>query len=218
MKERPILFSTPMVQAILDGRKTQTRRIIKPQPRCSENHLGLGWDPKQVEWANEPFRPVLSDDVMYCGNCGEYVQFDGSGLKIPYGKGGDILWVRETFIPPLRYGTINRYIYKAIEDLDCFKGYWKPSIFMPKEACRIRLEITNIKVERLRDVSREDAINEGIDSKTGSILGPLYKIYDTKEWNIYPIESYKSLWESINGKDSWNLNPWVWVIEFKRVN
>lgn len=197
-REKPILFSTLMIQAILAGRKTQTRRIIKPQPQENDHpdKLGKFWWKGSHGWDERQLIPLC-----------------------PYGQIGDILWVRETFIPPMGYGTISRYIYKATEDLDCFKGLWKPSIFMPKEACRIKLEITNIRVEKLQNISEEDVIAEGIIGvqRPGGFGFGLKKEWDYK-FPLHertPIDAYRMLWEKINGKDSWFVNPLVWVIEFK---
>ncbi len=186
---KPILFSTPMVQAILRGEKTQTRRIIKPQP-----------DSRGLRTIN-----VLFED------------WHGKEVKPKY-EIGDILWVRETFIPPLAYGTVNSYIYKATQDLDCFRGRWKPSIFMSKEACRIFLKLTNIRVERLNDISENDSLMEGIQAFTKD--NSLFKHgLDGWEWQSMPKyakEAYKMLWEKINGKGSWDLNPFVWAYDFER--
>lgn len=158
MKFRPILFSTEMVQAILAGRKTQTRRIIKPQP----TQIGGLWrlDKKQAsnrpfnEWHNHPF-----------------------GIHSPYGQVGDVLWVRETFYKSL---IDDSYQYKA--DRNYSHGIsWKPSLFMPKAAARIFLRITNIRVERLQDISEEDAKAEGIKSYFSTVFKEeMYKDYQDK--------------------------------------
>ena len=193
MKEHPIIFISHMVSAILAGTKTQTRRIIKPQPQENDGHLlgkfwwkgSYGWDERQL--------------IPHC----------------PYGKVEDILWVRETWMesPNPEFGADYKdFRYKASvskQFIDEWKGYWKPSIFMPKAACRIRLEITNIRVERLQDISEEDAMAEGITL-------PNYAEQAIKNVH-YPEPStiYSLLWKSINGKGSWDKNPWVWVIEFK---
>jgi hypothetical protein len=197
IKEHPILFSTPMVRAILEGRKSQTRRIIKPQPFGTimphqlkddgffrEEHIGKWlWETKEGEY------------LKHC----------------PYGQSGDILWVRETWRPkghnfPIGYPF--EYRATAEEDGVPIDEPWKPSIFMPKEVCRIRLEITNIRVEKLQDISEEDAIAEGISL-------PNYADQAIKDVH-YPEPStiYSLLWENINGDGSWALNPWVWVIKF----
>lgn len=200
MKEYPMLFSTPMVQANLKERKSMTRRIVKPNPRISH-------DINAVD-----LKTLLS------GSTAEYF--------CPYGKVGDILWVRETFFDTIDnrnaplFKDAPRYLYRA--DGACIGEHkWMPSIYMPREACRILLEITNIRVERLRDITDDDAICEGIQCiETGKKFGYLCDWADKK--TQVPIrgtarEAFKSLWISINGKDSWDINPWVWVIEFKRV-
>jgi len=194
MKERPILFSTPMFQAILNGRKTQTRRKI--------NHFGnnmhygtllgawgLSDDPKHIN--DNKWEWTLQTDV------------DDNGtfyLNCPYGQIGDVLWVRETWCE--NNHAIRKYMYKAdVERHSSLVPKWKPSIFMPREACRIRLEITNIRVERLREISESNAISEGI-------------IHNSMN---DPRIEFQWLWQSINGIESWELNPYVWVIEFKKL-
>ena len=205
MKERPILFSTEMVKAILEGRKTQTRRILKPQlpyykfDFCGDNEGGYSaLTPKGYL----EFRGYGIDEN---GNR-EYAPF---AIKPKYGEKNDILWVRETWG---RKKDIDKYFYKADYESYEFKG-WKPSIHMPKEACRLRLKIKSIRIERLMDISEQDAIAEGIIRK------------DIETWKHYSsdnqdatssIESYLSLWDKINSKDSHKQNPYVWVIEFER--
>lgn len=190
-KERPILFSAPMVRAILDGRKTQTRRIVKPQPNEFIDRLHGGSLKKRF-----PYK--LEDDD---GNpCGIGFQDDnGNYWTCPYGQPGDVLWVRETWIAPYVKTEIARY--KADEPEGCLPRKWKPSIFMPRWASRISLRVTSVRVERLNDISQTDAIAEGVSGvNTGDF-----------------VTAYSELWESINGTDSWQANPWVWVIEFERV-
>lgn len=205
MKERPILFSAPMVRAILGGNKTQTRRVVKPQP---------GTQMESVLQHNRPEWPC------------------------PYGNPGVRLWVRETFAD-LRgtgiehrsdpSGPLQRYAFAA----DCLPGSyrdqarrdfgvkWKPSIHMPRAASRITLEITGVRVERLSDCSETDAIAEGIErceDGVGWRRGPVSgDIPNTATRTAFPKLAYQSLWESINGTGSWDANPWVWVVEFKRV-
>jgi len=198
MKERPILFSTPMVQAILDGRKTQTRRAMKPQPE-SVDHLNH----KIIAYNGSP-NLILKN------------------LKCPYGNIDDVLWVRETWRPTIySMPTGWPYDYRATakEDGCPEEGPWKSSIFMPKEACRINLKITDIRVERLNDISENDCIAEGIESWFSYLFQETrYKDYECEisDWRN-PDSSYRSLWEKINGKGSWQKNPWVWVIEFRRM-
>lgn len=200
MKEHPILFSASMVRAILDGSKTQTRRIVKNQPSISgENTL----------WHID---------------------------KCPYGRAGYRLWVRETFRPiypqdptynngdPIEYDY--RATYKHGDRSGDFLGIpkiWRPSIHMPRKASRITLEITRVRVERLQDISEADAIAEGIESLTYGGL-TTYRNYsltdelaEVSPMLESPIQSYKSLWEFINGAGSWDANPWVLVVEFKQI-
>jgi hypothetical protein len=196
--DRPILFKGEMVRAILDDTKTQTRRVVK----------GIA-----LEWlASGMFNP-------------EYVASDENHL-CPYGKLGDRLWVRETWSAPHRYdhlGPSNIPVqgvsihYAATEERGGLR--WRPSIHMPRWASRITLEITGVRVERLQDISEADAIAEGIENNRA--LDPAgschWRHYAREHTGIScPIGSYQTLWESINGADSWNANPWVWVVEFKR--
>ena len=194
--ERPILFNTPMVQAILEGRKTQTRRIVKSRIVIEQAEFELGNRPAVLR--SEP-------------SLQHYVYND-----CPYGQVGDFLWVRETFMDLSGTGVehrdsegkLQRYAYAT----DCLSGSysdelrkdfglkWTPSIHMPRSASRILLEITNIRVERLNDISEADCLKEGVGS-------PILR--DCKK------PKFMQLWESINGADSWAVNPWVWVVEFK---
>ena len=185
MKERPILFSAPMVRAILEGKKTQTRRVWKqPTSLCMKDDCLYATEHD----ARQSFNPIARDEIV-----------------CPYGQRGDRLWVREAFhICPHH----EDYFYRADDEnlpLKC-KAHtkWKPSIHMPRRASRITLEITSIRVERLQDISDADALAEGVDQTNTSIRG-------------YAAERFKRLWSSINGADSWHSNPWVWVIEFKKV-
>lgn len=195
MKERPIIFSTEMVKAILAGRKTQTRRIIKPEwLRC----LDPEDDPEAVLWQS-PFQI------------------------------GDLLWVRENGWIHNRYQpgyhlSIGGNLFFQADQLNGFKhkGWVKehykffPSIHMPKAAARIWLQITDIKVEQLQHISKEDAIAEGIGITDTHKEFVLYKNYSTPGADLTtPQISFMTLWESINGKDSWAANPWVWAITFK---
>lgn len=209
-KEIPILFSTPMVQAILEGRKTMTRRIIKPEPHPYGTEIiysGKPWNKGKGYWHN---RFKIKDDP---------VAYEIASLHdCPYGKPGDLLWVRESFAP-----TINLpipYWYKASADeMACMMITWKPSIHMPKAAARIWLEVTGVRVERLQDISVEDAISEGIEP-----AGPPYNNVKKYGWRFkdyvnnnvcLPVASFKTLWQSINGLKSWEVNPWVWVMSFR---
>jgi len=200
VKERPILFNADMVNAILDGRKTQTRRIVKP----TKDRNGSGCQLAPCEIAGEV-------------NCGDYA-------LCPYGQPGDRLWVRENFLY-LMHGDVTAGDIKYCASIDSRSaagsknpGYWwrkRPSIHMPRWASRITLEIVSVRVERLKQISERDALQEGI----GLVLADNWP--DPKAMSEAVAKSrragFKLLWESINGSDSWDTNPWVWVVEFKRV-
>jgi hypothetical protein len=204
--ERPILFSTPMVQAIMEGRKTMTRRVVKPQPIH---------DLKLIVVSGDRYSSVSKKNTD-----GSYSVWNA---KCPYGKVGDVLWVRETWRKSTKFNGEEYVLYYAD---DCSlnagikpPGKWKPSIHMPKSACRIWLEITNIRVERLQDISEQDAKAEGVEEIHPAPFVIRWKDYiaepnflDSPYWSFY------SLWCSINGAQSWKDNPWVWVVEFKRIN
>lgn len=225
MKQRPIIFSTPMVQAILDGRKTMTRRILSIQPPD-----------------NRPWRLIRlidstsKDDTKNIGklqwgifsSATHVSERDMQYFKNPYGEPDDVLWVRET------WSKINgHYEYKALYNT-AVSFNWKPSIHMPRAAARLFLQITDVRVERLHDISDSDIQAEGI----------VYNQYDQIEqgfaqWPCHTCmaeghrggahmcddgfvttakESFEGLWSSINGPASWDSNPWVWVISFTRLD
>lgn len=196
---RPIIFSGPMVRAILAGEKTQTRRVVKPQPLACES---VQYDPVTGSAVYE------SDE-------------DARIIDCPYGSPGIRLWVREClrFDPdfgwrydagPKAYpmGNTLADIHGQLDRIDfSYSRTVCPSIHMPRVASRILLEITAVRVERLQNISFEDANAEG----TPYSLDPSMRPVGTRE------EQYRALWESINGKGAWALNPWVWVISFRRV-
>lgn len=190
-RERPILFSGPMVRAILEGRKTQTRRLLKPQPPEDVGELVVDfYHPtivvKDEEQPGERTFGVFSAD-------GEWAQ------KCPYGAPGDRLWVRETW-REVQSDTSTSLYYRADEEWH-EKAGWRPSIHMPRWASRITLEATDVRVQRLQDISEEDAKAEGADDIR----------YRTAK------ECFSDLWDSIHGDGAWAANPWVWAITFKRV-
>lgn len=202
---KPILFSTEMVIALLDGRKIQTRRIVKFKYQNLEFLGFIIGDSKRNGYAY--FRNILSEY--------EFVK--------PKYTIGDILWVRETFIPVISLCEgieKSTYRYKATDkDWEEF-AKCKPSIFMPKAACRIFLEVTAVKIERVQDISEADAIAEGIEKTWihDDLRFCKWKNYfNDARGSLNPIGSFQSLWSSINGKDSWDANPFVFVYEFKRV-
>lgn len=183
MKERPIIFSTEMVRAILDGRKTQTRRVIKPQPYY-EGSPPWNWKCKQMIWSR-CYEATLKKE-MY--------------IACPYGQVGDRLWVREAFFP---IPHTKEVWYKA----DDVSGNvtWKPSIHMPRRASRILLEITKIRVERLQEITEEDARAECAPPTPDALPSCLY--------------DFRVLWNSLNAKRGygWETNPWVWCLKFRRI-
>lgn len=211
MQIKPILFSTPMVQAILEGRKKQTRRVVKLKTANIYSAIIGGYDNIPFMgrfWKKrEPNNPLIED------------------VKIPYNV-GDIMWVRETwqitdFLHPSdeNYG----YIYKASENGSEWAASdenwkWKPSIFMPREACRLFLKVTGVRVERLQDISEEDAKAEGINKQffiDRGISTP-ESMEEFAARGFYK-RGFTILWQSINGEKSWNENPWVWVYDFEKV-
>jgi hypothetical protein len=192
---KPILFSTLMVKAILEGRKTQTRRVVKMPPR-----------------------KFLFEDGQWKGESGRV-------YKSPYGEVGDVIWVRETWTDPTPDQSGYPILYKADFPMTYHgteadptetitlqeKDYkWKPSLFMPRDACRLFLKIKNIRVERLQDISEEDSVSEGVKKND-------WEFEDGECPETYK-EGFKFLWESINGEKSWEDNPFVWVIEFEKHN
>lgn len=209
MNSRPILFKDEMIRAILEGRKTQTRRIIKPPRGFPKNsHCDPFIQPPAVWWWLGMHSPCVLQEC-------------------PYGQIGDQLWVRESWRGPCQWGEWqDKFIYRADGPSEWptniqppHVATWKPSIHMPRSASRITLEITDVRVERLQKISYEDAQAEGVQTETAD---PWFYHIPTK-LNVYdfaadePQGSFRKLWESINGPSSWNENPWVWVIEFKRV-
>ena len=216
-KQSPILFSTPMVQAILNGTKTMTRRIVTPQPEMMPQSFPVPVDEfiKQLKTQTKKgFKTLCST-----GPC--------NGMVVPeckFGKVGDLIWVREMFC----VGEFSKYYYFKAQDSTYIREYdkpngttkWKPSIHMPKAACRIWLEITSIRIERLNSISESDAIAEGIEESLWDEVNKcrVFKYYGLKNAVTDEKASFKSLWRSINGFESWDKNPFVWVIEFKRVD
>lgn len=229
-KARPILFSAPMVCAILAGTKTQTRRVVNPQPqKC---HM------VSRDMASPSGYSLIAD------------AYDDEYLTHRFGVSGDLLWVKETW--NVGADKHNFYIeYRADSDgvahqhdrskltaaedvvLERWQDKvqeWNPSIFMPRWASRITLEITGIRAERLQAITPQDAIAEGLKgiTKDGKLVkygipdrdgypGTDNTGWEWADWRISPVDAYQRLWESINGPGSWERNDFVWVIEFKRV-
>jgi hypothetical protein len=206
MKERPILFNGEMVRAVLDGRKTVTRRVLKPQPELVEIENGEmrgqnGWSCERFwRWNGERCTP------------------EGVYARCPYGAPGDRLWVRETHYRfPVAHTPMEmcRVLYEANgaptldehHDLGLMKKY--PSIHMPRWASRITLEVKSVRVERVQEITDADSLAEGI--KPSDVAARGYQ--DARV-------AFRVLWNSINEKRGfgWDSNPWVWVVEFERVD
>ncbi|HFD3847239.1 ASCH domain-containing protein [Serratia marcescens] len=230
MKERQVIFNGEMVRAILGGRKTQTRRVMAAQPES--NQFGLlritdstkRSDIGKYHWAESNATGTHQRSALF---------------SCPFGQVGDRLWVRETWQGPLvdeehldDYRA-NADKFQAPEfceyaadggarpefcDLDDnVRQGWRPSIHMPRWASRITLEITAVRVERLNDISEEDAKAEGV-KPAGDMLPDYPDTFLTPKGDFATAKvAFQRLWQSIYGVDSWNANPWVWVIEFKRV-
>ncbi|HHW1634989.1 TPA: hypothetical protein ACUT84_003674 [Pseudomonas aeruginosa] len=215
MKERPILFNDRMVRAILEGRKTVTRRVVKPKQAG------------RITGAAGP------------GMAAEYLGIDNDGsdcfslLQCPYGQPGDRLWVREAWaadaqvdaIAPRDLSQGEPIWYPAdfsVRQTGCSmisKGRGRPSIHMPRWASRILLEITAVRVERLQDITEDQAEAEGVE-RPENITN--VDVWDGAERELFnamnqPRARFRRLWSDINGSESWDANPWVWVIEFERV-
>ncbi|NWA68087.1 hypothetical protein [Pseudomonas reactans] len=204
IKERPILFSAPMVRAILEGRKTVTRREVKKQ--AALDCLAAGFEPA-------------------------FLTLPGNADLCPYGKPGGRLWVRETwycnhsevqkgpYLQPADMADLDQaredgdlvYAADGLEPYEQEQPTWKPSIHTPRWVSRILLEITDVRVERLQDISEDQALAEGITkTQDGG-----YHVENGKHYFASPVDSFASLWSSVGG--DWDANPWVWVVEFKRV-
>ncbi len=225
MKERPVIFNGEMVCAILDGRKTQTRRVMKPQPEPC--YRGGHW------WPSNTFKTMLHIEEQMQNGAGGWGGLAGDAC--PFGQVGDRLWVRETWAdvnhdghPGIAYRAdsglrvigeddgeeedpnLEKYWFAQwyADLISGAEGNWRPSIHMPRWASRITLEITGVRVERLNDISHDDAKAEGCCYGRGG---------GVPDFAVTPADHFPTLWASIYGVDSWNANPWVWVISFRRV-
>lgn len=205
MQTKPILFNGEMVRAILDGRKTQTRRVIKNRSNCPdfyayEPSFSYPYCFRRADARWDSFKTIEELTAKYC----------------PLGQIGDRLWVRETWaISPYHPATYDgpAYFYRAdYQPMSDVAIKWKPSIHMPREVSRLTLEVVDVRVERIQDISEKDAIAEGIEA-----IGHGWKNYkkpNSPPW-CTPTYSFKSLWDSVY--KTWEQNQWVWAIKFKRV-
>ncbi len=225
-KQIPILYSTPMVQAVINRIKTVTRRLT-----------GLhAWNKEPDRW-KFGYTAFTPDGHISARGTFDNGQFGEKFIKCPYGKKGDVLWVRETFgelydtcdhdelpgCPQERWSLGYKYKADGYVHENNFNGFWtgwKPSIHMPKVAARIWLEVTDIKVERLQDITEEQAKAEGAyDTLKQEDL----KLLKDLEWTIpAPFRPHQfgflALWCKINGVKSWEANPWVWCVSFKQID
>lgn len=202
MKERPILFSALAVRAILAGAKTQTRRVVRPQPEPDEEMRTLALkDGVPYMWLAKPVGETIARERRQAQTC-------------PYGEPGDRLWVRETWKPHPDPANNHQTAYAAT-DKGCWPSLrWRPSIHMPRWASRIDLEVTGVRVERLQNISEADAAAEGVQQAPQ----PMATMYSAQEvLRTRYRQGFADLWESIHGPGSWDANPWVWVVEFRRI-
>jgi len=234
VKERPILFSGPMVRAILSGTKTQTRRVVKPQPGSLDQVIQI-----DRTWHQTDSR-------------GGHMSLVGSRAgACPYGAPGDRLWIRETCraeeaadgYDGIRYPADNAWVKIAntSEPADAWlalfhygqpsdggearhpgksTGKGVPSIHMPRWASRLTLEITDVRVQRLQDISDGDARAEGVRPlplQEGDDPSAWWEVEPGQHQARTPVDSYRKLWNAINGRGSWDANPWVWAVSFKRI-
>ena len=200
-----------MVRAILEGRKTMTRRVVKG----AINEVHIHGNPVKLlaDWPLSGLRSFADGVAEFAVQCA-VDDADYETTKCPYGVPGDRLWVRETFLDDGETKDRPQYVYRADnENYPRHEGQnWKPSIFMPRAASRILLEVTDIRMERLQEVSEEDAAKEGAEPVEWSEdFGGM-----PADFTSYK-EGFKEIWQSINGPDSWDQNPWVWVVEFRKI-
>jgi hypothetical protein len=200
---RPILFSAPMVRALLDGTKTQTRRVVKPT-QSTPKVAPLTMEPWLIEMNDGTFEHEVDDRGLPCW-LGTHPDYPGDAkwFSCPYGAPGDLLWVRETWAQNT-IGGESFVFYRADSDA---AGPWRPSIFMPRHVSRLTLRITEVRVERLQEISEDDARAEGVreDEVLSLPMSP-----------GAAAAAYSALWDSINGKaHPWDSNPWVWVVKFE---
>jgi hypothetical protein len=233
-RERPILFSAPMVRAILAGTKTQTRRIVKPRDVLNAGDPG---DPAMLtRLARDYGSPIKSDQYGVSFDCDGLRGVVSVPMRCPYGEPGDRLWVREAWQPiwadgverspgydepekwAVRFPATDSVIEYSHPDRGLTTAC-KPGIYLPRSLARITLEVTRVRVERLHDITEGDARSEGVEAMDGmfdevelcriaKLAGSSYE--DARGW-------FAALWCQINGEDSWRANPWVWVVEFKRL-
>ena len=217
MTDKPIIFSAPMVRGLLDGRKTQTRRVLKP------------WPGMQAGWLTmETLHSAPSGYLCEVnGRLGVQMQHPLAGTQQPYGEvdamsplgwvrlpyaPGDRLYVREAFCPRLGYpAAIAKPHYRADDDKPEWRGLWKPSIHMPRWASRLTLTVTEVRVQRLQEISAADSIAEGVQCATCEAM----KASACHGRGCFAsIDAYRTLWNSLHGPDAWDANPWICALTF----
>ncbi|MCY1043303.1 hypothetical protein OV208_18445 [Corallococcus sp. bb12-1] len=228
MRERPILFSGLMIRALLDGRKAVTRRLLKPQPAPNAPHDGgTTWVYRSKDGLHVP-----------CGTVGHLTVAEKMGLRCPYGQPGDRLWVKETWRPEassmghrigwkLTYAADDAVLFSDLARVDaswrCPKAAKNGNVtplFMPRWASRLTLDVAAVRVERLHDITEEDSRAEGVQRLLEANGWRNYEpepAFESVSYHLTARESFASLWRSINGPESWDANPWVWRVEFRRV-
>ena len=232
MKEHPLLMKGSLVRATLEGRKTQTRRPIK----CGCNHLHKGGNPVKLfgDWSlSRPPHQYAGGDLYYwrgkrpeLGDWIETVQTDvddclTSRVPCTLGQAGDRLWVRETWTAAMHEPKgPDDCLYRAddnrgVEDLA--EAKWTPSIHMPRWACRLVLPLVSVRVERVQDITEEDAKAEGVERISAGPGWECWMGYGPSSSCKTARDSYRSLWISIYGEESWDANPWVWVAEWDHI-
>lgn len=238
MKERPILFSAPNVRAILEGRKTQTRRLVPPVWTVEDIKPPWWWTKARLVHRPTCIRELceqVDDSELACYG---FEFTNKHAPRSPFGSPGDRLWVRETHafasrnhwpdlphvFSPVETGLGVTVYYRAGFDRAKSGLTWRPSIHMPRWASRITLEVTEVRVERLQDISEADAEAEGVERVFGRDVPPAmgggvetWRDYLEEGWRTSARSSFVTLWESIHGRGAWAKNPWVWAINFKRV-
>jgi hypothetical protein len=209
MKELGIPFMAPMVRAVLANTKTQTRRIVNPQPPADIKEFCAYHHPKPGHW-------------LYGWDEADKSLMEWS-VRSPYGAPGDGLWVREAWrvvaeadsTPPRDLSQAHRVWFESDEPHQPGFGKYRPAMFMCRWMSRINLVVTGVRIERLQDISETDAIAEGIEERVFGSDPCRWRVYGVPDtFTSCPVTSYQSLWESINGAGNWDTNPWVWVIEF----
>lgn len=228
MKERPILFSAPMVRALLDGSKTQTRRIMKPQPDFDTARASIG---RNIPDSAACYDGDIGGVALREGRAWAYVQ---PNQHCPYGQPGDQLWVKETTVNVEDHGYVGPVYAESYEgrgareyglsptpddmiEVEPEDIKLRPSLFMSRTMSRITLEIVSVRVEHLQDISEADVLAEGCTKNhNGYFWGGPHAVSGLKQLATAE-DAYRDLWESINGAGAWDANPWVWVLDFKKV-